>query len=212
MSAPPGFTEDFAENEVCRLKRSLYGLKQSPRAWFGRFTTFMKQQNYKQSNADHTLFLKRKGSLVTCLIIYVDDMIITGDDMEEMAILRQQLFSEFEKKDLGDLKYFLGIEVERCECGIFISQQKYILDLLAEVGMIDCKPAGAPMLTNQKLEYEEEKPGTDQGRYQRLVGKLIYLAHTRPDISFAVGIVSQFMHRPQNHHMEVVLRIIRYLK
>lgn len=122
MSVSPGFSEAFAKNEVCRLRRSLYGLKQSPRAWFGRFTTFMKKQDYKQSNSDHTLFIKRKGPKVTCLIIYVDDMIITGDDNKEMDGLKQQLFSKFEMKDLEDLRYFLGIEVRRSEEEIFISQ------------------------------------------------------------------------------------------
>ena len=109
MEAPPGFSEDFQINEVCKLKKALYGLKQSPRAWFGRFTVAMKRYGYKQSNSDH-IFLKRKGDLITCLIIYVDDMIITGSDIEEIAQLKNNLLKEFEMKDLGGLKYFLGIE------------------------------------------------------------------------------------------------------
>ncbi|KAJ0634467.1 putative RNA-directed DNA polymerase [Helianthus annuus] len=113
MDAPPGFNENFKAGETCRLKKSLYGLKQSTRAWFGRFTLVMKKYGFKQSNSDHTLFLKRRGSLVTCLIIYVDDMILTGNDEEEMLMLRDKLFSEFEMKDLGRLKYFLRIEVLR---------------------------------------------------------------------------------------------------
>ncbi|KAJ0478882.1 putative RNA-directed DNA polymerase [Helianthus annuus] len=137
MEAPPGFSDGFRKNEVCKLKKALYGLKQSPRAWFGRFTMAMKRYGYKQSNADHTLFLKRRGDLVTCLIIYVDDIIITGSDEEEIVLLRKNLFKEFEMKDLGGLKYFLGIEVLRSKEGIFISQRKYILDLLAETGMVD---------------------------------------------------------------------------
>ena len=93
MEAPPGFSEDFKVGEVCRLKKSLYGLKQSPRAWFGRFTRAMKKYGFKQSNSDHTLFLKRRNKLVTCLIIYVDDMIITGNDEEEMTKLKKNLFT-----------------------------------------------------------------------------------------------------------------------
>nr|GFA16775.1 putative ribonuclease H-like domain-containing protein [Tanacetum cinerariifolium] len=110
---PPGFVESLNPSEVCRLKKSLYGLKQSLRAWFGRFTLAMRKYGFKQSNSDHTLFLKRKGKLITCLIIYVDDMIITGNDEEEMTRLRTNLFKEFEMKDLGKLEYFLGIEVLR---------------------------------------------------------------------------------------------------
>ncbi|KAJ0927704.1 putative RNA-directed DNA polymerase [Helianthus annuus] len=212
MEAPPGFTEQFKPGEVCRLRRSIYGLKQSPRAWFGRFTLAMKKYGFQQSNSDHTLFLKRRGKFVTCLIIYVDDMIITGNDEEEIKKLKANLFMEFEMKDLGRLKYFLGIEVMRSKQGIFICQKKYILDLLAETGMIDCKPADTPMIMNHKLHMEEEAELADRERYQRLVGKLIYLSHTRPDIAYAVGVVSQFMHQPQVSHMEAVWRIIRYLK
>ncbi|KAJ0598803.1 putative RNA-directed DNA polymerase [Helianthus annuus] len=212
MEAPPGFTKTFKNKEVCRLKRTLYGLKQSPRAWFGRFTLTMKGYGFQQSNSDHTLFLKRRGKLVTCLIIYVDDMIITGNDEEEMKKLKTNLFTEFEMKDLGRLKYFLGIEVLRSKQGIFICQKKYILDLLAETGMIVCKPADTPMMANQKLYMEKDAELADKERYQRLVGKLIYLSHTRPDIAYAVGVVSQFMHQPQVAHMDAVWRIIRYLK
>ncbi|KAK1432285.1 hypothetical protein QVD17_09180 [Tagetes erecta] len=172
----------------------------------------MRRYGYHQSNFDHTLFLKRKGNLVTCLIIYVDDMIITGNDEEEMKKLKANLFTEFEMKDLGRLKYFLGIEVLRSKQGIFICQKKYVLDLLAETGMIDCKPADNPMMVNHKLCMEENTKLADKERYQRLVGKLIYLSHTRPDIAYAVGVVSQFMHQPQVTHMEAVCRIIRYLK
>ena len=212
MEAPPGFSEDFKGGEVCRLKKSLYGLKQSPRAWFGRFTIAMKSYGFKQSNSDHTLFIKRKNKLVTCLIIYVDDMIITGNDEKEMATLKEKLFTVFEMKNLGRLKYFLGIEVLRSKQGIFISQKKYVLDLLAETGMIDCKPADTPIIANQKLHMEEGVKLANTERYQRMVGKLIYLSHTRPDIAYAVGVVSKFMHQPQVTHMNAVWRIIKYLK
>jgi len=197
MKAPPGFSKDFQRNEVCKLKKILYGLKQSPRAWFGRFTVAMKRYGYKQSNSDHTLFLKRKGDLIICLIIHVDDMIITGSDIEEIAQLKNNLFREFEMKDLGGLKYFLGIEVLRSNKGIFISQRKYIMDLLAETGMVDCKPIDTPIQVNHGLKFEEGANLENKERYQRLVGKLIYPSHTRPDIAYAVGVISQFMHQPQ---------------
>ncbi|XP_037492732.1 uncharacterized mitochondrial protein AtMg00810-like [Jatropha curcas] len=172
---------------------------------------------YKQSNSDHTLFLKRRNNLVTCLIIYVDDMIITVSDHEEIMELKKQLFREFEMKDLGRLKYFLGIEVLRSKQGIFISQKKYIPDLLTETGLVDCKPAETPLEVNHGLKglglvLKEGGEPADKELYQRLVGKLIYLSHTRPDIAYAVGVVSQFMQSPQKEHMEAVIRIVRYLK
>nr|GEY04544.1 putative RNA-directed DNA polymerase [Tanacetum cinerariifolium] len=126
MEAPPGFSEHFKPGEACRLKKSLYGLKQSSRAWFRRFTLAMKMYGFKQSNSDHTLFLKNRKNRVTCLIIYVDDMVITGNDEEEIKRLKEGLFAEFEMKDLGNLKYFLGIEVLRSPKGISSVKKKEI--------------------------------------------------------------------------------------
>ena len=149
---------------------------------------------------------------MTALIIYVDNMIITGNDSAEIMRLQELLSREFEMKNLGGLKYFLGIEVARLKEGIYLSQRKYVLDLLTEVGMLDCKPADTPMVQNCKLrEYPDQTP-TNKEKYQRLVGRLIYLSHTRPDIAHAVSVVSQFMHAPSEDHMSVVWRIIRYLK
>nr|GEU96267.1 putative RNA-directed DNA polymerase [Tanacetum cinerariifolium] len=212
MEAPPGFSQHFKHGEVCKLKKSLYGLKQSPRAWFGRFILAMKKYRYKQSNLDHILFLRHIGDRVTCLIIYVDDMIITGNDESEIKKLKEGLCAEFKMKDLGNLRYFLGIEVMRSPHGIFICQKKYILDLLAETRMIDCKPADTPMITNQKLFMKTKAKLDNRDMYQRMVGKLINLSYTRSDIAYAVGVVSQFMHQPQVDHMHAVLRIVRYLK
>ncbi|BBG99378.1 hypothetical protein Prudu_009048, partial [Prunus dulcis] len=159
-----------------RLRKALYGLKQSPRAWFGRFTMAMKNNGFKQCNSDHTLILETSE-----------------------RELQDYLATEFEMKDLGGLKYFLGIE-EIC------------LGLLTDTGMLDCKPADTSIVQNHHLgEYPDQVP-TNKERYQRLVGRLIYLSHTRPDIAYAVSVVSQFMHSPSEDHINAVLRILRYLK
>jgi hypothetical protein len=176
MDVPPGYMANSEAKIVCKLQRTLYDLKQSPKAWFGRLNSAMRKYGFQQSNLDHTLFLKHHLGKVTALIVYVDDMIITGDDSEEIARLQEQLATEFEMKNLGGLKYFLGIEVARSKHGIFLSQRKYILDLLSEVGLLDCKPADTPIIQNHRLgEYPDQVP-TDKGRYQRMVGKLIYLS------------------------------------
>ncbi|GKF10365.1 putative reverse transcriptase, RNA-dependent DNA polymerase, partial [Tanacetum coccineum] len=138
--------------------------------------------------------------------------IITGNVESEIKKLKEGLCAECKMKDLGNLRYFLGIEVMRSQQGIFICQKRYILDLIAETGMIGCKPADTPMITNQKLFMKTKAKLADRDRYQRMVGKLIYLSHTRLDIAYAVGVVSQFMHQPQVDHMHAVLRIVRYLK
>ena len=212
MKAPSGFSDDYNIGEGCKLNKALYGLKQSPRAWFEKFTATMTNYGYKQSNSDYTLFLKRQNDRITCLIIYVDDIIITGDDKEEICTLKEQLSREFEMKDLGRLKYFLRIEVLKSKGGIFISQRKYIYDLLAETSMVDRKPTETPIVVNHGLQIIKGEKLADRGQYQRMVGKLIYLSQTRPDIAYAIGVVSRFMHQPQIHHMTVVMRILRYLK
>jgi hypothetical protein len=143
--------------------------------------------------------------------VYVDDIVITGDDHEEISHLKKHLAQEFEVKDLGHLRYFLGIEVSRGPKGIFISQRKYVLDLLREASMLGCRPASTPIEQNHRLMASSGRP-VDRECYQRIVGKLIYLSHTRPDIAFAVSIVSQFMHDPRSSHMDAVTRILRYLK
>ncbi|RVX03568.1 Retrovirus-related Pol polyprotein from transposon RE1 [Vitis vinifera] len=155
---------------------------------------------------------KSHAGKLAILIVYVDDIILSGNDMGELQKLKKYLSEEFEVKDLGNLKYFLGMEVARSRKGIVVSQRKYILDLLKETGMLGCKPIDTPMDSQKKLGIEKESTPVDRGRYQRLVGRLIYLSHTRPDIGFAVSAVSQFMHSPTEEHMEAVYRILRYLK
>jgi len=123
MKLPPGCIMQTQGNiQVCRLRKSLYGLKQSPRAWFERFTKFMKSIGYKQSNSDHTIFLKIDKKAITALIVYIDDIIVTGNNLEEKKALQNHLAQEFEMKSLSHLKYFLGIEVSRSKDGIFLSQ------------------------------------------------------------------------------------------
>ncbi|KAL6974688.1 Beta-galactosidase 8 [Sarracenia purpurea var. burkii] len=210
MDIPPGFASSATKGKVCRLKKALYGLKQSPRAWFDRFLKAMLRFGYTQSHADHTMFTKKSNGKIAILIVYVDDIIMTGDDVDEIQTLKALLAKEFEIKELGAMQYFLGMEVARSEKGILISQRKYTLDLLKETGMLGCKPVDTPIEVNHHLGSEGEH--TDKERYQRLVGRLIYLSHTRPDISYAVGVVSQFMHDPRVPHLDVVYRILRYLK
>ena len=127
-------------------------------------------------------------------------------------MLKSFLSKEFEIKDLGYRRYFLGMDIARTRHGIFVSQRKYVLDLLKETGMLGCKPASTPMESNKKIGSGTDQTPMDKGRYQRLVGRLIYLSHTRPDIGFPVSVVSQYMNNPTEEHMEAVTRILRYLK
>jgi hypothetical protein len=207
MEIPP----DETTEKVCRLKKSLYGLKQSPRAWFNRFRRALCDMGYKQCNGDHTVFYRHSRRQIVVLVVYVDDIILTGDDEEEIKPLKKKLSKEFEVKDLGQLRYFLGIKIARSPKGIVLSQRKYVLDLLSETGMLGCRPASTPIDPNHKLCTESSDP-VNKEMYQRLVGKLIYLCHTRPDISYAVSVVSRYMHDPRSGHLDVVYQILRYLK
>jgi hypothetical protein len=171
MEILPGLEDSSSAGKVCKLKKALYGLKQSPRAWFERFSRAMQRFGYKQSQVGHTFFIKHsyQGN-VTALIVYVDDIVLTGNDDGEMQNLKHCLANEFEIKDLGTLKYFLGIAVARSKHDIFISQRKYILDLLKETGMLGCKVIDNPVEVNVKLGECGKSPLVDKGRYQRLVG------------------------------------------
>lgn len=211
LEVPPGFATDQTKGKVLKLKKSLYGLKQSPRAWFDRLRRAMCNMGYKQCNSDHTVFYYHSGGSVTILAVYVDDMIITGNDPLNISQLKKNLSKEFEVKDLGQLRYFLGIEIARSHKGIILSQRKYVLDLLHETGMLGCRPASSPIEQNHKICAQNGDP-IDKERYQRLVGRLIYLCHTRPDITYAVSVVSRYMHDPRSGHLDAVYRILRYLK
>jgi len=141
----------------------------------------------------------------------VDDIILIGDDSLEFKGLQEKLAKAFEIKELGPLKYFLGIEFARSKESIFMNQQKYILDLLKETGLLGCKAAETPMVPNIKLQPAETEDMVDKGRYQQLVGRL-YLSHMHPDITFAVSMVSKFMHAPGPEHLKAAFGILRYLK
>ncbi|XP_050874974.1 uncharacterized mitochondrial protein AtMg00810-like [Lathyrus oleraceus] len=172
----------------------------------------MKKQGYIQGQLDHTLFTKfSHDGKVIVLIVYVDDIVLTGDDIVEMTRVKEKLVVDFKIKDLGFMRYFLGMEVARSKNGIVVSQQKYIIDLLKEKEMSGCCPADTPMDPNAK-HWGEGNVSVDTRRYQRLVGKLIYMSHTWPDIAISVSIVSQFMHSPFEEHLEAFYRILIYLK
>ena len=213
MHIPVGIETTSNFNDVGRLQKSLYGLKQSPRAWFERFTKVVKGYGFVQCQSDHTLFVKHfsEGKLAI-IIVYVDDIILTGNHEEKIDLLKKLMTKEFEIKDLGNLKYFLIMEIARSKKGIAVSQLKYVLDLLNETRMLGCKPVETPMDTTIKLEESGGSAPVDKGRYQHLVGKLVYFYHTRPDIGFSVSMVSQFMNNPTEKHMTAVTRILRYLK
>ncbi|KAM1308167.1 hypothetical protein ACFX2H_010323 [Malus domestica] len=211
MKLPPGHPQSNEPNVVCKLHKAIYGLKQSPRAWYAKLSSVLISVGFKSSNADSSLFIRTRAVGTLVVLIYVDDLIITGDNTDEISTLKQSLRQRFAIKDLGILKYFLGIEVATSHKGLFLNQRKYVLDLLKDANMSDAKPTTTPLDSKQKPSLKCTSL-TYITHYQRLVGKLIYLTITRPDITYSVSLVSQFMHSPTLEHLTLVKRILRYLK
>ena len=215
MKLPPGYNrkgESLPSNAVCLLHKSLYGLKQASRQWFSKFSTAIMGLGFSQSPSDHSLFIKNVDGLFIALLVYVDDVIIASNNQGAIADLKSELNKLFKLKDLGDVKYFLGLEIAKSSTGICVSQRKYVLDLLSDFGYLGCKAASTPMEANVKLSMDEGVDLPDVSLYRRLLGKLLYLTLTRPDISYAVGRLSQFISRPKLPHLHAAQRILRYLK
>ncbi|KAJ0580529.1 putative RNA-directed DNA polymerase [Helianthus annuus] len=211
MKIPQGFSRE-GETRVCRLRKSIYGLKQASRNWYQKFTKVLIGLGFRQSVADHSLFIFKKEGVFVAALIYVDDVIIVGNNQRQINITKSVLDKEFSIKDLGPLKYFLGIEVTRTGEGLVLTQRKYVLDILAECGLLGCRPSLFPMEQNLKLDMCEDAERVDANQYRRLVGKLLYLQATRPDITHSVNVLSQFVTDPREPHQEAALRVLRYLK
>ncbi|KAK1406643.1 hypothetical protein QVD17_42133 [Tagetes erecta] len=211
MKIPQGFGKPN-DNKVCKLKKSLYGLKQASRNWYQKFTNSLLEIGFKQVGADYSLFIFKEKDTFIVALIYVDDVIIMGNNQNKIQEIKGVLDKKFGIKDLGSLKFFLGIEVARTKEGMVLSQRKYTLDILEDAGMMGCRPSLFPMEQNLKLGTCDEEPCVDPNQYRRLVGRLLYLQATRPDIAYAVNVLSQFVGDPRHSHMEAANRVLRYLK
>ena len=199
---------------VCKLDKALYGLKHAPRAWYSRLSSQLRCLGFVASKADTSLFIYNKANTVIFVLIYVDDIIVASSSQNATNALLRDLSSEFALKDLGDLSFFLGIEVKKVQDGIVLKQEKYATELLARMGMKDCKPSPTPLSSSEQLSAYEGEPLKEEEstKYRSVVGALQYLTLTRPDISFVVNKVCQYLHSPTSAHWTAVKRIIRYVK
>ena len=211
MKLPPGFSKQ-TDGKVCRLRKSLYGLKQAPRCWFAKLATSLEAYGFEQSLSDYSLFVYKTEDIEVRVLVYVDDLVITGNTIGAITNFKEYLSKCFYMKDLGVLKYFLGIEVARNSEGIYLSQRKYVLDILTETGLLGSKPATFPLEQHQQLGLANGPLLSHPEQYRRLIGKLIYLGVTRPDLSYSVHVLSQFMQTPREEHWKAALRVVRYLK
>ncbi|CAM8947384.1 unnamed protein product [Rhodiola kirilowii] len=213
MKLPPGFYSQARQNgQVCKLQRNIYGLKQASRQWFARFSDSLIEFGFVQSLKDYSLFTFSLQNDLLVLLVYVDDVVITGTSSLLIDRVKKFIHDKFQIKDLGILKYFLGLEVARSAGGIFLNQRKYALDILADYNFLDCKPIKTPMESKHNLGTSSATLIPDAAVYRRLVGRLIYLTNTRPDLAFLVHVLSQFMQAPNEDHLQAAHRVLRYIK
>ena len=169
MLPPPGLEHLVKQGNVLRLKKAIYGLKQSPRAWYNKLSTTLNGRGFRKSELDHTLFTLNTPSGIVVLLVYVDDIIITGSDKEEIQATKDFLKSVFEIKDLGEMKYFLGIEICRSKEGLFLSQRKYTLDLLKDACKLDGKTAKTPLEDGYKVNVRGRLKTVHHSRMQSFI-------------------------------------------
>ncbi|KAL4334975.1 hypothetical protein GQ457_07G002860 [Hibiscus cannabinus] len=213
MKLPLGYTTNVSgDNLACKLHKSIYGLKQASRQWFYAFSQVVKQFGFSQSPHEHSLFLKGSGDTLIALLVYVDDIILAGKDLKLLADVQNFLQSHFKLKDLGNLKYFLGFEIARSKSGISLSQRQYALQLLEDTGSLAKKPAELPIASPHKLNKDDGQFLDDPQLYRRMIGRLLYLTHTRPDITYAVNLLSQFVSSPRKTHLQAVHHLLSYIK
>jgi len=215
MRQPPGYEDQSHPHHLCRLEKALYGLKQAPRAWHARLSSVLQTLGFIASAADSSLFIYRRSEVVTFLLVYVDDIIVISSSPTVPNQLVQDLRTEFAVKDLGALHFFLGIEVlHPSSGGLLLSQRKYAFELLRRSGMLKCKPAHTPMSASDKLSALDGDllSPDDATLYRSIVGGLQYLTVTRPDLSYVVNRVCQYLHAPRDSHWSAVKRILRYIR
>ncbi|XP_019433831.1 PREDICTED: uncharacterized protein LOC109340565 [Lupinus angustifolius] len=197
MTIPPSIPSSDPK-KVYKLQKSLYGLKQARRQWYKKLSDSLLSLGCNQSHHDHSLFTKAKGKGFTTLLVYVDDLILAGNNTTEIDYVKGHLDSQFKIKDLGTLKYFLGLEIARSKTGITICQRN--------------KPVPTPIINTTKLHQDDSPLFDKPASYRRLVGRLLYLTNTRSDISFSVQQLSQFMANPTENHHKALCRVLRYIK
>ena len=207
MSQPPGFHDTTTPHHVCRLNKAIYGLKQAPRAWYSTL-----QLGFTNSKADPSLFIFHSEAVLCYLLVYVDDLVLTGNTPSFLTHVIHQLSIQFSLKDMGALHHFLGLDVIPTKTGLFLSQHQYIRDLLVKTNMQGAKDVSSPMSTSVQLKLIDGTAPCDSTEFRSIIGGLQYLSLTRPDVSFTVNKLSQFMHQPTVTHWSAAKRLLRYLK
>jgi hypothetical protein len=211
VEQPPGFENHEFPNHVFKLSKALYGLKQAPRAWYERLSGFLIEKGFARGKLDTTLFLMFDGKDMLIVQIYVDDIIFGSTNENLCKEFSKTMQDEFEMSMMGELKFFLGLQIKQTEDGIFLNQSKYVIDLLKRFGLTNAKAYGTPMSPSTKLDKDEKGKPVDVKLYRGMIGSLLYLTASRPDIMFSVCLCARFQSCPKESYLIAVKRIFRYL-
>ncbi|GJR75264.1 retrovirus-related pol polyprotein from transposon TNT 1-94 [Tanacetum coccineum] len=212
VSQPEGFEDPDNPTHVYRLKKALYGLKQAPRAWYDTLSKFLMANNFFKGAVDPTLFTRKSGKHILLVQIYVDDIIFASTDHNACHIFSKEMSSKFQMSMMGQMSFFLGLQVSQSPRGIFINQAKYALETLKKYGMDLSDPVDTPMVDRLKLDEDLLGIPVDQTRFRGMVGSLMYLTASRPDLVFAVCMCARYQAKPTKKHLEAIKRVFRYLK
>ncbi|CAL2238905.1 unnamed protein product [Prunus armeniaca] len=212
VDQPQGFVKKDEETKVYKLHKALYGLKQAPRAWYDEIDAYFNKAGFKKSPSEATLYVKAEGSDVLIVSLYVDDIVYTGSSSQMIEEFRRDMMEHYEMTDLGVLHHFLGMGLIQSKQNIFLHKRKYGQKLVEKFGLKDCKIVATPLAMNERLSKNDGSEAADEGEYRQIVGSLLYLTATRPDIMFAASLLARFMHNPTKKHMGTAKRVLRYIQ
>ncbi|GKA32601.1 putative ribonuclease H-like domain-containing protein [Tanacetum coccineum] len=212
ISQPLGFVDPEFPEKVYKVEKALYGLHQAPRAWYETLSTYLLDNGFYRGQIDKTLFIKRVKDDILLVQVYVDDIIFGSTKKSLCTDFEQIMHKRFQMSSMGELTFFLGLQVKQKEDGIFISQDKYVGEILKKFGFSSIRTASTPMETNKALTKDEDGEDVDVHLYRSMIGSLMYLTSSRPDIMFSVCACSRFQVQPKVSHLNAVKRIFRYLK
>ncbi|GJV42883.1 putative ribonuclease H-like domain-containing protein [Tanacetum coccineum] len=212
VSQPPGFVDPDHPKKVYKVVKALYGLHQAPRAWYATLSTFLEEHGYRRGSIDKTLFIKKNKKDIMLVQVYVDDIIFGSTKKSWCDEFETLMKGRFQMSSMGELTFFLGLQVKQSQTGLFISQDKYVADMLKKFDLASVKTAITPMETKMALTKDEESADVDVHLYRSMIGSLMYLTASRPDIMFAVCACSRFQVNPKVSHLIAVKRIFKYLK
>ncbi|GJU71515.1 retrovirus-related pol polyprotein from transposon TNT 1-94 [Tanacetum coccineum] len=209
VSQPDRFVDPDKPNYVYKLKKALYGLKQAPRAWYDMLSSFLISNDFSKGSVDPTLFIRREGKELLLVQIYVDDIIFAASTPELCDLFAKIMCSKFKMSMMGKISFFLGLQISQSPRGIFINQSKYALESLKKYGFESCDPVDTPMVEKSKLDEDKEGKAVDPSHYRGMIGTLLYLTASRPDLQFAICMCARYQARPTEKHLNAVKRIFR---